>query len=804
MIFRNIAFGCAAILVVFMAVISVFGKLAGTEAAMEYGYHSPVFIALWAAVAVSGAIWMCRWYSRPLRYGRSIGKTAGKLPFATISIHLSFLLILAGAMATHVSGEQGTLHLRIGGGRTSSFVAEDGVSDLPFGIVLDDFRVEYYPGTSTPMDYVSRISVYGRDIQPGEDISADGSGPAESGEVSMNRVFRYGGYRFYQASYDDDGLGSTLAVSHDPYGTGITFAGYALLLLSVILFFFQKDSGFRSALWRLSGKESFSALAACAVIFFLSSAFPSETSGMEPVCGESSESVSGIQAGTVRGSLAGEVDSAGSLKGVSVKTPSGVTLKTLPESTAASFGDMYIYYNGRIAPVQTLAMDFTMKLYASRSYRGLNAEQVLTGWIFFHDVWRRDFDAMTAGQKDRESVKAVRKQEEKEEVIMMVCSGQLMKIFPYRSDSGDDGGIPVRWYSSSDNLPLGMDDDQWLFVRKVMSLVGEKVTFKDFPEEERILGKIREYQRKEAGEVLPSDSIVSAEKAYNGIDRPKPLFMVCLTVGFLLFILVCALPEGVSSMIDGKIGTAGAVYVGRAYRVVRYVAVAAAAAVFVCLTAILGLRWAVSGHIPMSNGFETMMTLAWITLLFTFLSCRRLPVMLPFGLILSGFALLVASLGESDPQISHLMPVLSSPLLSIHVASMMISYSLLGLVMLNGIMTLVRYAARRRHGDPEDSIAGMTDLSLVILYPAVFFLVTGTFLGAVWANISWGRYWAWDPKEVWALITLLVYAFSLHGRSLRIFRNPVFFHWYCILAFLCVLITYFGVNFFLGGLHSYA
>ena len=455
--------------------------------------------------------------------------------------------------------------------------------------------------------------------------------------------------------------------------------------------------------------------------------------------------------------------------------------------------------------MQTLALDFTKKLYGSRSYCGMNAEQVLAGWIFFYDVWRRDFDAVAAGQKDKGSARAARKRKEKEEVIMLVCSGQLMKIFPYRTDAEDAGGSPVRWYSSSDNLPLEMDDDQWLFVRKVMSLVGEKVTFKDFSGAERILGKIREYQRREAGEVLPSDRIVSSEKIYNGIDRPKPLFMVCLAAGFLLFVLVCALPSGVWSLASGEIPAAGSAYSAKVCRAVRYIAAAAAIAVFVWLTAILGLRWAVSGHIPMSNGFETMMTLAWITLLFTVLSFRKLPVILPFGLILSGFALLVASIGESDPQISHLMPVLSSPLLSVHVTCMMISYSLLGLAMLDGVMALVRYAVRM-NGDSrrETDIAVMKDMSLVILYPAVFFLVTGTFLGAVWADISWGRYWAWDPKEVWALITILVYAFSLHGRSLMIFRNPVFFHWYCILAFLCVIVTYFGVNFFLGGLHSYA
>ena len=762
MIFRNIAFGCAAILVVCMAAISVFEKVAGTEAAMEYGYHSPVFIILWAAVAVSGAVWMCRWYGRRFRQGRSVSMSAGRLPVATISIHLAFVMILAGALVTHVTGEQGTVHLRTGDGKAVSFVTDDGISDLPFGIALDDFRVEYYPGTATPMDYVSSISVYDMDLAARDDTGMADTGRAVSGEVSMNRIFRYSGYRFYQASYDDDGLGSTLAVSHDPYGTGMTFAGYAILLLSLILFFFQKNSMFRSALRRLSGSRAFTSVAAAAAVLFLSSSFPAGAA-------------------------------------------SGVTLKSLPESTASSFGDMYIYYNGRIAPVQTLALDFTKKLYGSRSYCGMNAEQVLAGWIFFHDVWRRDFDAAAAGRKDKGSARAARKQKEKEEVIMLVCSGQLMKIFPYRTDAEDAGGSPVRWYSSSDNLPLEMDDDQWLFVRKVMSLVGEKVTFKDFSGAERILGKIREYQRKEAGELLPSDRIVSAEKIYNGIDRPKPLFMVCLAAGFLLFVLVCALPSGVLSLASGEIPAAGSAYSAKICRAVRCVAAVAAFAVFVWLTAILGLRWTVSGHIPMSNGFETMMTLAWITLLFTVLSFRKLPVILPFGLILSGFALLVASIGESDPQISHLMPVLSSPLLSVHVTCMMISYSLLGLAMLDGVMALVRYAVRM-NGDSrrKTDIAVMKDLSLVILYPAVFFLVTGTFLGAVWADISWGRYWAWDPKEVWALITILVYAFSLHGRSLMIFRNPVFFHWYCILAFLCVIVTYFGVNFFLGGLHSYA
>lgn len=275
--------------------------------------------------------------------------------------------------------------------------------------------------------------------------------------------------------------------------------------------------------------------------------------------------------------------------------------------------------------------------------------------------------------------------------------------------------------------------------------------------------------------------------------------MTCLTIGILLFVLACFMTTRTSRMscasdvwrIDAGGRSLSSVLAGAAFVV--------SVIVFLYLTAVLGLRWFISGHVPMSNGFETMMFMAWLTMSLTAALWRRFPLVQPFGFILTGFCLLVAAIGESDPQITHLMPVLSSPLLSVHVACMMISYTLFGMVALNGVMALVV----RRAAEGE-ILLQMRDTALVILYPALFFLTAGTFLGAVWANVSWGRYWAWDPKEVWALITMLVYSLAVHGGILRIFRRPVFFHAFCVLAFLCVVITYFGVNFILGGLHSYA
>lgn len=716
---KYLSFGAVALLIVYMSVASVLEKFYGTDAVMKWGYHSPVFLALWAAAALSGAVYL---YFRIIK-----GRSRKRIPFSVIGIHLAFILILAGALVSHVTGEQGILHLREGDGPVREYSLDDGtVSALPFSVELKDFRIEYYHGSGAPSDYVSTIGV----------VSQDGDLEAA---VAMNRIFRYMGYRFYQASYDDDGMGSTLSVSHDPAGVAVTYAGYVLLLLCMAGFFFQRDSGFRTALRQLSGKAAILAAA------FLLPAFS-----------------------------AGAAASDGSAGAVSGKE----LPKHLPEETAREYGRMYVYYNDRICPMQTLARDFTMKLYGRSSYRGLSAEQVLTGWIFFHNSWQD-----TAVQDTGGSEKARMKARDREEAIMLVCSARLLKIFPY-----EDRDDKVTWYSSVDNLPYEMDEDQWIFVRKVMSLAGESIMKKDFSADAEIFGKIREYQRKTADGVLPDDARIAAERIYNALERPKAASMLCLVAGLFLFVIACFRRQDCRLSQVRKKGEDA----------VNAIAFILSVVLSVYLTAVFILRWYISGHIPMSNGFETMVLLAWNTMMLTVFMGKRFPLVRPFGFLLAGFALLVASFGESDPQITHMMPVLSSPLLSVHVMCMMISYTLLGLVMLNSLLALVRH-----YSSGETSLSGCA-LSRVVLYPAVFFLAAGTFLGAVWANVSWGRYWAWDPKEVWALITLLVYAFALHGGSLKAFRSPVFFHWFCLFAFLCVVITYFGVNFFLGGLHSYA
>lgn len=235
---------------------------------------------------------------------------------------------------------------------------------------------------------------------------------------------------------------------------------------------------------------------------------------------------------------------------------------------------------------------------------------------------------------------------------------------------------------------------------------------------------------------------------------------------------------------------------------------------FLALTFCIALRWIVKGTIPMSNGYETMLLTAWFVMAITLLSTLYSPLstlsslLLTFGFLLSGFFLLVSHISQMDPQITHMMPVLNSPLLSLHVSIIMMSYALVSLTFICGIVALLLKGISKLRGHREKtSIATQMEslavLSRIFLYPALTTMGIGIFIGAIWANVSWGNYWSWDPKETWALITFMVYAVVVHTQSLPLFRRPLSYHTYMVLAFLTILMTYFGVNYFLGGMHSY-
>ena len=327
--------------------------------------------------------------------------------------------------------------------------------------------------------------------------------------------------------------------------------------------------------------------------------------------------------------------------------------------------------------------------------------------------------------------------EDRKAVVEMFYNGQFTKIFPYRI------GHAVNWYSPGGQvLPREIPVKEQFFIKQSMDFLTEAIVTGQRDRAFEIIAKIKLFQRDMIGDVLPSENKTRTELFYNKLRSIK-------------------FP--------------------------------------VLITAQLGLRWWLSGHIPLSNGYETMLFMAWVLLVLTIVLFRKFRFFLWIGPLAACCCLLVAMMTGSGSQITPLMPVLQSPLLSVHVMTVMCAYALFALQMMLGVYALycslftIHYSLER-----------VTALSQLLLYPAIFLLTIGIFLGAVWANVSWGNYWSWDPKESWALITLMVYAIPLHKASIGAFNKPRFYHIYMISAFLAVLITYFGVNFILGGMHSYA
>jgi ABC-type transport system involved in cytochrome c biogenesis permease subunit len=453
-------------------------------------------------------------------------------------------------------------------------------------------------------------------------------------------------------------------------------------------------------------------------------------------------------------------------------------------------GQMYVMYKGRVCPMQTLAKDFTTKLYGNARYRGYTPEQVFCGWLFYTDDWQTE--PVPRIQRDIKRGK-MREAEEKKQIINMLQNGQLLKIFPHA-----DSAQQVTWYSQNDQLPLEIPDDEYLFIRKQMSLCKEYVMLGDFASLDKLFDKTKIYQEKYAlGQVQP-EAQYRAERLYNRLTAGRWLALATITLGLFCF------AAAIICLGKGR----------RLYKPIQVIATIWMSLLCLFLAAVFILRWIAGGHVPMAGSFDSMNLLALsiciITLIITRIETNghasqrtggKYEIALPAGLLMTGFVLLVQMIGGSNPPITHLMPVLSSPLLSLHVTVIMIAYALLFFIMLNGISAVV---VRLTQPSNTAYLERLRDISLIMLYPAVSLLAAGIFIGAVWANISWGNYWSWDPKEVWALITLLVYIAPLHNTLWTSFRKPMFFHIYSILAFLSVLITYFGVNFLLGGMHSYA
>ena len=740
-IIRHILSALMVILIVVMAAGTVVEKFHGSGFAISHVYGTWWFTALWA-LAAAGMV------------GMLIVRKSWQKP-VVFALHIAILLILLGALLTKLTGQHGEMTLQPGNPVSEFTIEKEGNSQtvtLPFTLTLDHFEVMTHPGTRSPSDFVSYLNITDNGGEPTEVV------------ISMNNILKHKNYRFYQSDYDEAG-NSVLSVSHDPWGIGVTYAGYLLLLVSMVAMLVVRNSQFRLLLKKTSNKA--------ALIFSLI------------------------------------------IIGCSASAFSANTPRTLPKESADKMGELYVQYKGRICPLQTLAKDFTTKLYGSDRYCGLTSEQVFSGWIFYYNDWKdepifkikgknaqnalgingkyaklADFIGAYGENKLDEVIATLpmgdpkRKEylmaNEKFNLIQMLYNGELLKMFPHA-----DSCQVVTWYSQSDELPLEISDIEYLFIRKQLSLCQEYVIRGDFAGLNDVFEKTKIYQEKYSLGQVPSKAQYRAERLYNRLTAGKWLAMVTILMGIIFFAIA------IFNLGKGR----------ELNRHVRRIAVVWTALLSAFLALLFVLRWIAGGHVPMAGSFDSMNLLALSIGIIALLLSRRHEMALPAGLLMMGFVLLVQMMGGSNPPVTHLMPVLTSPLLSLHVTVIMIAYALLFFIMLNGITALfIRLTQRQNLAYMER----LQDISQLLLYPAVALLAAGIFIGAVWANISWGTYWSWDPKEVWALITLMVYLFPIHSQQLPIFQKPTFYHLYTILAFLSVLITYFGVNMILGGMHSYA
>ena len=752
---KKIIFILYILVLVCMAAATIVEKSQGTDYAHAHYYGAWWFILIWAVLAALGAFYIIK---------RKV-KCA-----STLALHLSFIIILAGALLTHISAKRGMIHLRIGQ-PTDTYMAQDeeqGMKEekLPFSLCLQKFEAKMHDGTNAVADYSSKFTVI------------DGDDKSE-GEVSMNNIYSHRSYRLYQSSYDEDGKGSVLAINADPYGIPVTYTGYALLFISLVWMLFDPKGGYRKLLKSPLLKKG--ALITALIL--------------------SMGNIQTLHAESATSNLQNAV---------------------LPKETAEKFGELHILYNDRICPVQTFALDFCKKIYGARSYLGLTAEQVLSGWVFYGNTWanepfikiksgemktamnlpdyaslntffNREMGGYTIGQYVQEYYNGQQDKfhqqaadiDGKIQIIMELREGVSLKVLPYTftknvkatKDHPFIKAGTTTWFSPVDKLPQAVEQQHALYIKNVFSLLYGDVQKGNMDRVNIFFDKMLKYQEVSSGSSLPSKIQYQAERINNAFPFATILFMANLTLGFIaLFYTIYRMTKK------------------REIKALNIALPILLGVSFFALTFGLALRWIISGNIPMSNGYESMLTVAWFVMLISILMQLRIRIVMVFGFLISGFFLQVSHINQMDPAIGQMMPVLNSPLLSIHVSIIMMSYALLSLTFICGIMGI----CLRSHGEELQA------LSRIFLYPALTTMGFGIFIGAIWANVSWGNYWSWDSKETWALITFMIYAVVVHTQSLPVFRKPLVYHIYITLAFLSIAMTYFGVNYFLTGMHSYA
>ena len=735
----------------------------GPAAAREHFYYAPWFILLQLLQAVNLLAMFLQG-----TYFKRISK--GSLIF-----HGSFVFIWLGAAVTHYVGVTGIMHIREGE-TVSSMMRDEGAgmgnASLPFSVTLDDFRLQRYPGSHSPMSYESDLV-----IKKGDEAPVQAT-------VRMNKVIDIDGYRLFQSSFDPDEQGTILSVSYDRPGMQLTYIGYFLLFAGFVLTLFSKKSRF-GRLRRELG-EMKKNMPYC-VLFLLA--------------------LSGVAGGQT----------------VHAQQP------CVSSQHAGKFGSLVVLNpNGRLEPVNSYTSAILRKLYGADKLNGINSDQFFLNLLSFPDEWGaypfikvdnkellqrfgrsgkyiawedvfdsegnyiltdevNDIYAKPASERKRMDSDLL-KLDESVNIVYRIMQHQLLPLFP------DENDAQGKWYSAGDELNVFQGKDS-LFVSKIMDWyiyeLGNGVRSGNWEEADKIVGMMNIFQQAKSKTPAIDNQRVKAELLYNQLN----LFFWCrlayLILGGILLFIACG-----EIIADFKWG-----------KKVCGILIALLVIAFLAHTSGVLLRWYISGRAPWANAYESMICTSWMLVGGGLLFARRFRILPALAGLLGGIMLFVAGLNHLNPEITPLVPVLQSYWLMSHVAIIMIGYVFFALCALTGLFNLILMSllSATNRVKLQFRIREFTLLNEMAMILGLFFMTAGTFLGAIWANVSWGRYWGWDPKETWALISIVVYALVLHIRFIPLLKGKTTwcFNLLSVVAILSVIMTWFGVNYYLSGLHSY-
>ncbi len=684
------------------------------------------------------------------------------------------------------------------GGLDFAFAFGSKIYELPFSIKLNDFIAEKYPGTEKGYaSFMSKVTI--EDERPFDY------------KIFMNNVLDHQGYRFFQASFDPDEKGTILSVNHDFWGTWITYIGYTLLYIGLLGTMFFGKTRFRDLVQKLNKLKA--KKVALSLVLLLSTTI--STLGQEH----------SVNDGHNHG-----------VKPTTAQIDSVIMATKVSEEHAEKFGKLVIQdESGRMKPINTFSSELLRKLSLKDSYKELNADQVFLSMMMNPAVWyntefiavdkkkKNDSIRKTIGvEKGREFVKATDffdangnyklepflneatgttnpnkfQQDIKDanirlSILNQALSGQIIKIFPLLNNENNKWISAVEYrggqYQIADSLYGNFVKNA---VPYYLMTLSKAIKTGNYADADKLLEAFKQNQKNHGEEVLPSDQKVNTEVIYNKLNIFNRLYKYYALIGVLMFFTLIF-----QIFKDREIWKIG-IYAFKGIIIIF----------FLWHTAGLILRWYISGHAPWSDAYESILYVSWATMAMGLLLGRKNDMTIAASAFVTSMLLWIAHQSWVDPSIANLQPVLDSYWLMIHVAVIVGSYGPLTVGMILGVVSLllIILTNKKNKKKMDLNLQELTVINEMALTVGLIMLTIGNFLGGQWANESWGRYWGWDPKETWALVSIMVYAFVIHTRLVPGLRGKWTFNFLSVVAFGSIMMTYFGVNFYLVGLHSYA